>query len=178
MKFLLYSILITFDILSLISMSKLNKYKNQKVSNLIPVQALTATSPYYCLAMYSKYCTSTLMADGIDACEIVKSTSGYICNYYGSSFTVNLLSSRPISNVYVKRKGNFFIVKYSEIKLMVYIYLTFVYFCNILEVNSTKSLKRCMLPAGNEFVYWDTYTLLSYYNLSFSTRLLYNNSCN
>ena len=110
-------ILTTFDILSLISMSKLNKYKNQKVSNLIPVQALTATSPYYCLAMYSKYCTSTLMADGIDACEIVKSTDGYICNYYGSSFTVNLLSSSPISNVYVKQKSSFVLIIFLNLNI-------------------------------------------------------------
>ena len=105
---------IIFDFLSLVSMTKLNKYKNQRVNNLLPLQTLTASSPYYCLGMFSKYCTSTLMTAGVNACEIIKSTDRYICNYYNSSFTTSLLINYSASNVYVKQKGSFvFLLKYS-----------------------------------------------------------------
>ena len=100
-----FIIIIIFETLSLVNMGKLTKYKNQRVNNLVPLQSLTATTPHYCLAMYSKYCTSTLMTGGIKACEIIKSADGYTCNYYGSSFTTSLLSNDPTSNVYVKQKG-------------------------------------------------------------------------
>ena len=105
MKKNLLLILKIFEISSLANMAKLNIYKNQRVNNLLPLQSLTATNPYYCLAMYSKYCTSTLMTGGVKACEIIKSTDGYKCNYYGSAFTTNLLISNSTSNVYVKQNG-------------------------------------------------------------------------
>ena len=105
MKNIWLLILIIFEILGLVNMAKLNKYKNQKVNNLIPLQTLTSTSSYYCLAMFSKYCTSTLMVDGIEACEIIKLTDGYQCNFYGLLFTTSLLSNDLTSDVYVKQKG-------------------------------------------------------------------------
>ena len=105
-KFALWFIIIVmFEILTLVNMGKLTKYKNQRVNNLAPLQSLTATNPHYCLAMYSKYCTSTLMTGGVKTCEIIKSTDGYKCNYYGSSFTTSLLSNDPTTNVFVKQKG-------------------------------------------------------------------------
>ena len=94
-----------FFLISLVNMTKLNKYKNQMANNLTPVQTLTATSPYYCLARFSKYCTPTLMTGGIKACEIIKSTNGYKCNYYNSSFANSLLNINSASNVYVKQNG-------------------------------------------------------------------------
>ena len=100
-----FIIIIIFETLSLVNMGKLTKYKNQRVNNLAPLQSLTATNPHYCLAMYSKYCTSTLMTGGVKTCEIIKSTDGYKCNYYGSSFTTSLLSNDPTTNVFVKQKG-------------------------------------------------------------------------
>ena len=115
MKNIWVLILIKFEILSLVNMARLIKYKNQRVNNLIPLQSLTATSPYYCLAMFSKYCTSALMTDGVKACEIVKSDDGYKCNYYGSSFTNSFLSNDLASNVYVKQNGNFSFTKAFQI---------------------------------------------------------------
>lgn len=98
-------ILIIIEISCLANMAKLNRYKNKRVNNLVPLQSLMQKSPYYCLAMYSKYCTSTLMSGGIKACEIIKSTDGYICNYYGAAFTTNLLISNSTSNVYIKQSS-------------------------------------------------------------------------
>jgi len=111
MKNIWLLILIKFEILSLANMAKFNIYKNQRVNNLIPLQTFTTTSPYYCLAMYAKYCTSTLMTAGVKACEIIKSDNGYVCNYYGSSFTISSLKSNSTSNVYVKQSGKSFSYK-------------------------------------------------------------------
>ena len=107
MKNNLLLVLMIFEIFSLANMAKLNKYKNQRIYNIVPLQSLTAKSPYYCLALYSKYCTSILMSGGVKACEIIKSTDGYICNYYGSAFTTSLLTNDSTSNVFIKQSSNF-----------------------------------------------------------------------
>ena len=105
MKNISLSILIIFSILSLVKTVKLNKYKNQKVINIIPVKTLKTASPYHCLAMYTKYCVSSLMSGGLKACEIIKLYNGYECNYYGSLFSTSLLINSSVSNVYVRQKG-------------------------------------------------------------------------
>jgi len=45
-------------------------------------------------------------------------------------------------------------------------------------LETTKLIKRCILPSGSQFAYWDTTALLNYKNLSTNTRILYNSNTN